>query len=259
MKKRIALIPIALISFILLLVSGLSVSEGAEPEDTFIFLPIIMDISDKLYRDDFSDPNSGWPVNDDGNVARSYQNGVYEMLIRDAGYWAGARAPIVGFVDYGVEAEMWRYQGGRTSNYGLVFDRKDWDNFYFLVVDTTSQWFGVAKVVDGVPQVAIPRTDSAAIKPGGKINKLRVDRKGNVIVVTINGTGVATEKDSGFDGDLGVGLFMEVDDDVPARVHYDNFVVWQFGTGKPQRTKMSLAESHFSGEDDFAAVFDGDR
>ncbi len=257
-KKRIVLIPITLTILIFLLVSVLSASEGTVTEDAVVYLPLVRNVSDQVFRDDFSNDKSGWPVVDNGLVRWSYQDGEYEMLIREAGRWAGAIAPVDGLTAYNVRASM-RRQQGRTGDYGLVFDWKDWDNFYFLAMDPSGGWFGVAKVVFGEPEIVIPRTDAAVILPGYAQNRLRIDREGLDITVSINGKRLATVQDKEFSGDVSVGFYMEADEDVPARARYDNIEVWRLGTGQLHEVKMRPMGTYFSGGDDFDAALNWER
>ena len=64
--------------------------------------------------------------------------------------------------------------------------------------------------------------------------------------------------EKGVAGGYRVGFYMEADEDVPARVRYDNFEVRWLGNGKTVGLEMSLAASHFSGEDDFSAALNWD-
>ncbi|NCF65084.1 MAG: hypothetical protein GWP61_03865 [Chloroflexi bacterium] len=227
--------------WILVLLSSLvfasaSVADDAESvvEHT-TYLPSIS--KPLLISDDFSNPNSGWLVADDGQVKWSYQNGEYEILIRVPKWWAGARAPINGLVHYAVEAEMRRLSGS-TSDYGLIFDFQDWTNFYYFIVDSGDQWYGVAKIANDTPQVIVPLTNSPLINPNTSVNHLKVVRVGNQIDLYINGHHLKTANDAGFGGGLEVGLYMESDSDAPASVRYDNFVAWDLGTGKPNSVDL---------------------
>ena len=250
MKKQPIILVLLMSSLVFQLVSGLSASEDETVEDSFVYLPLVIDTSDLLFSDDFSNPNSGWPVDDDGVVKWGYSNGEYEILIRDQRRWAGALAPVMVLDNYMVRVDARRLQGS-TSDYGIVFDQKDWDNFYYLVVDAGDQWFGVAEVVDGDPAIVIPRTNSAVIKPGNAINQLQVEKNGQEIQVTINGSWLAkANSSSGTNSGAGVGLYMEGDEDVPAVVHYDNFEIWRLEKEQSQSAEMRLmGMNHESGSD----------
>jgi hypothetical protein len=226
---KIQAVRILVLFLSLVLVPALAADEDGSAAEHTAYLPIISQPL-RLF-DDFSDPNSGWLAADDGQVKWSYQNGEYEILIRVPKWWAGARAPITGLVDYAAEVEMRRLSGSE-SDYGLIFDFQDWNNFYYFIVDPGDQWYGVAKIVNGVTQVIVPLTDSSLINPNNSVNKLKVERVGNQIDIFANGHHLNTAIDAGFGGGLEVGLYMESDNDAPASVHYDNFVARALGAGQ---------------------------
>jgi len=243
-KIRAIWILLLLSSFVF--ASALVADEVESDAEYTSYIPFIN--SPLLLSDDFSNPNSGWPVGDDGQVKWSYQNGEYELLIRVPRWWAGAKAPISGLVDYAAEAEMRRLSGS-TSDYGLIFDFQDWDNFYYFIVDPGDQWYGVAKIVNGIPQVIVPQTTSPLINPNTGVNHLKVEREGDQIDLYINDNHLKTANNAGFGGGLEVGLYMESDNDAPASVRYDNFVAWDLGIGKSNSVDLSThsAESPMSG------------
>ena len=245
LNNRTALIPLLLLIISSFLVSGLAAGRENSDPGYFVYLPVAA-ASDVLYRDDFSDADSGWPVVDEGDFKWSYQNGEYEMLILPANFWAGALAPVSGLDAYGIEADMYRSEGN-LSEYGLIFDFRDWDNFSFLTVDPGKQSYAVVKFVDKVAEFVVPRTkDEASIQPNNGVNHVRLDRNGSQIIVTINGNQLSTVNESEFVGDPGVGLFMWGDEDVPARVRYDNFVVRELGAGMAESSRIRLTESSSS-------------
>ena len=228
MFKRSVLQLIALISSFTIIIGAVSAAESSissrEDDEFSTYMPVILAPFDILYFDDFSDSNSGWLVDDDGEVRWSYQNEEYEMLIRKERIWSGAIAPVSGFVDYSVEAEMHR-QEGTESDLGLIFDFLDWDNYYFFVIDPGDQWYGVAKIDDGQAEIVIPQTNTSKIKANNETNTLKIERDGNNLGVYINGELLNSAVDMSFEGDLSAGFYAESDQDAPAAIRYDNFTV----------------------------------
>ncbi len=249
LKFRVALNLFLLISLICVLLVAAQAGGTTSNANYTSYLPIVKSPTNLIFADDFSDSSSGWPTGDDSLIGRNYQGEEYEMLIHQPRWWAGAKAPIsMQLNHYSVEADMRRLQGS-TSDYGLVFDRLDWDNFYFFAIDPGSQWYLVAKVQSGTPKIIVPQTDTTVIKPGNEVNHLKVERKGATLAVHVNGQHLATTTNSGFGGLFGVGLYMEADADAPASVRYDNFEVWRLETGmsQPALTRLSLVDSDSAG------------
>ena len=134
--------------------------------------------------DDFSDPTTGWYVGDTPNVKWGYYRGEYGILLRNEYMWAGAAAPVSGFADYSVEAEM-RLHAGKSCYYGLIFGLKDWDHFYLLLVDPGRTRFSVWKRdVDWV--LLKDSVYTGQLEPADGTNYLKVVREGNQITIYIN-------------------------------------------------------------------------
>lgn len=208
------------------------------------YLSIISQTPEPLFYDDFSDPTSGWPIDDTPEIRRSYQDGEYEILTRSPDYWAAATAPLTDLVDYSVEASMRRLIG-TTSDYGLIFDFMDWDNFYIFATDPGGRWYAVVKIVTGNVEMIVPFTNSPYINQDNNSNHLKVERIGNQLDFYANGQYLIGADDTAFAGELGVGLYMESDSDAPAAVRYDNFVVWDLGNGTDngENSRLHLGRS----------------
>lgn len=250
--------PITLISLIFLLVSGLSAYDAQRQRDKFVYLPLMIDHSDLLFEDDFSNDKSGWTVKDDADSKKSYQEGEYEILIRKE-KWIGVPAPFTAdLVDYSVRTEI-RQLKADNAVYGIVFDLKNWDHFYYLGVQPDKQRYAVVKFVKGDQNVVGELTVDPVINPGIATNHVQVDRKGDEITVVINGHRFPTVNDAGFSGNLGVGLYFQSSGNVPTEARYDNFSVWQLGNGQPAGVETHLTGPHFAGEADFSASLDWEQ
>ena len=198
------------------------------------YLPFVSKPDPFLYADDFSDPSSGWPVDDDGDVRRSYQAGEYEILTRAKTYWAGSGPPLADIANYSVAAEM-RIPNGDKGFYGLIFDRVDWQHFYIFVVSPTSQVYAVLRH-DPAWVMLTPFVSSAAINAGSATNHLRVDRSGDQITVYVNDQLLTSLVDGTHTGDSNeVGLFTQSDTSVPVAMRFDNFTVSRLAAPDTQR------------------------
>jgi hypothetical protein len=89
MKNRTLL----LLSIFIIVASLLIVGGNAKALDQLtVYLPVsFRDYCPPLFADDFSDSTSGWPVSDDGNRSYEYLNNEYRILVRNTGWWVGAR------------------------------------------------------------------------------------------------------------------------------------------------------------------------
>ena len=92
------------------------------------------------FIDDFSDPNSGWPVADLGPVAYRYDNDNYSILQRESDRWSAVSRGDVWNNWERVGVRTWVPAGDGIS--GLVFGlNADWSEFYtFEVVPSVRRW-----------------------------------------------------------------------------------------------------------------------
>lgn len=202
-------------------------TESVSISTSTIYLPTIFKDDDSflIFFDDFSDPGSGWSIGDDGNISRSYQNGEYEILLHNEGWWAGNSAPISNDISsYSVEADI-RLHTGSTSTYGLIFDRVDWDHFYLFEVHPSSQSYSLWSIDSGWFQL-VPSTSSSFINSGIAINHLKVQRDGSQVTMYVNGRLMTTANNNTHVGNFReVGIFAESVGEAPVAVRFDNFRV----------------------------------
>jgi hypothetical protein len=92
------------------------------------------------FIDDFSDPNSGWPVADLGPVAYRYDRDQYSILQRENDRWSAVSRGDVWNNWQGAGIRTWVVEGEGMS--GLVFGlNADWSQFYTLeVIPDLSRW-----------------------------------------------------------------------------------------------------------------------
>ena len=248
MKSRYSIVIILSLSFLFLL--GIASFGHAAGETSYYqppnrspithtinistYLPFVIKADPFLYADDFSDPSSGWPVDDNGDVKRSYQAGEYEILTREINYWAGSVPPLADITNYSAVADM-RIPNGNTGFYGLIFDRVDWNHFYIFVVSPTSQVYAVLRH-DPSWVMLTPFAPSAAINTGSTTNRLRVDRMGGQITVYVNDQPLTSLVDGTYTSVLNeVGLFSQSDTNVPVEMRFDNFTISRLATTDTQR------------------------
>ncbi len=187
-------------------------------------LPLVTKAPPPLFFENFSDPNSGWPISDSGAVRNGYQNGEYEITIENSFTWGGAVPPLGDISNYSVDV-VGHFQQGSSGAYGLIFDRKDWDHFYLFAILPSSQEFVLFRHDPDWVEL-VPFITSTYINSGLAINRLRVERKDENISIYINGHFLISVDDSTYKGTFGeVGLFAQTLDETPIAVRFDDFLV----------------------------------
>jgi|GEM_PF-1166959 len=201
--------------------------------ESYTYLPINLNNFWAGYFDDFSDPNSGWPTDDDEDRSIGYLNGEYQIYLKNENsvYWL-TPGPLTGrdlFLpdDYRVEMEVRKVSSGEGL-YGLMFGIQFAPNSieaYTVLINPTSREFILGKnMMDGSWIVLVDWTYSSAINQGGGSNHIAVNRIDSNIKLYINGSQVANINDGSFLGPgRDAGLLVRSFDEPPVDVRFDNF------------------------------------
>jgi hypothetical protein len=189
-----------------------------------IFLPACLqkDCPGPLYADDFSNPSSGWPTGDDGNLRYEYLSGEYRMLVRDT-YWTAAARPGFQASNYVVSVDV-RNNDVVFGSYGLAFGiSQDWSTLYTLEIYQNGN-FGIYRYEPG-SVVPLAEGYSPAIKLGFDTNNIEVERNEANINAYANGQLLASAIDSNYMGSRYLGLIAVSYDESNVDIRFDNFVV----------------------------------
>jgi hypothetical protein len=238
MSKRLFL-PFALVLFVAA-VLGLSAPPPAHslpPGGTFtVHLPLVLKEYGPgiLYSDNFSNPDTGWIVLDNGETRWRYDGGEYEIVANQR-YWFGlSRAPIVPPADYIAQVEAYRCAGCATV-YGLAFGYQNRTHFYVFGVNPANGTYALWKVTTDdqgrvVQDYLTGWTAASAVLQGDSRNLLSVRRVGSQIQLYANRTLLVTVDDASYVGVLDVGLYVESGATAPVSARFDNFQLFVAGT-----------------------------
>ena len=152
-----------------------------------------------IYRDDFSDAESGWGTESYSNATRGYVNGEYRIWLRDADLeWVILDgSPQLGS-SYDVEIKARLVGGGGNKAYALVFSAPDADHYYRFAISSTNREYSLGKI-DGNVYISIRNwTYSGHIKGGIDTNLMRVVRDGSRIDLYVNGQLLTTASDGSY-------------------------------------------------------------
>jgi hypothetical protein len=221
MKKSTLL----LVSILVVVASLLILGENAKAFDQLtIYLPITFrDYCPPLFADDFSNPASGWPVGDNGNIRREYLNNEYRILVRNNFWWAGAR-PGFKASDYILTVDVYNVTD-IDSTYGLLFGLSDdWSQFYSFEISPEYGDYDISKYDDGWTSLDFGSSNS--INTGTTINRLMIKRDGSLIEAYANGELLASVSDGSYTGMRNVGLIVLTYFDPIGDVMFDNFAVY---------------------------------
>jgi len=177
-----------------------------------------------LFRDDFSDPASGWTHAQTGLGIADYKQGYYRIATGTA-YRAIWATPRLSFSDVQIDVTATKFSGTNDNEIGVICRYVDAANFYAFYISSDG-YYGIGKTVDG--KQSLIGMDvmlmSDAIRKGNDTNHIRVECAGDRLVLSVNGKPVFETSDSTFrEGDVGLiaGSFSQPDVDI----FFDDFIV----------------------------------
>jgi len=174
-----------------------------------VYLPIVMKGAGAqpscppYYTDDFSDPDSGWPIGDDSNFTFGYISSQYRIQVKNPPgglqVTPGAKA-----TDFAAAVSA-RRTSGTYGAYGIHFGiNEDWSEYYEVVID--ANYYSIWRY-DGTWTPLRDWTTSGHINTGTSWNRLKVIRDGADIAVYVNNQHLTTVSDSSFTGLRRIGLY----------------------------------------------------
>ncbi|HZR98721.1 MAG TPA: hypothetical protein VFE37_08445 [Chloroflexota bacterium] len=179
-----------------------------------------------LLRDDFSDPNSGWPQQSSDPSRRrvGYENGEYR-IVRVAG---SGGSPLVfsseRFGDALIEIDARLAPPTENAYVYLDFRRQDDGSHYSFMVDPNDSTFTLRRNTADDGTALIPWTSAPAIQGGTARNRLGVRARGAELIVYVNGQEVGRAQDGTLrEGTLAFGVGSL--NDGPADGRFGNLLV----------------------------------
>jgi hypothetical protein len=185
-----------------------------------------------LYKDDFSDPSSGWSSLTDADGITDYDEGFYRIRVDTIGeskngmdMWSHPGVDLQG--DVRIEVDATKIGGPDENDMGVLCrytKKNDAFNFYYFLI-TSDGYIGIAKMKESDSKLISGEkmTTSDAIKTT-TTNHIRADCIGDKLTLYVNGTQVATATDSEYTGG-DIGLIAGSFDTPGVDIHFDNFIV----------------------------------
>ncbi len=207
MKKHV----IAALLVLLLATLACSISNGGQEEGV-------------LFRDDFSNDNSGWDVYSDEIGTTDYINDEYRIRVEEVQYdvWA---FPYKDYANVDITVEARKEAGPDDNNFGVICRAETDESFYMGLVASDGYYVIQKMTPEGYERLSGEYFDySDAINQGSATNTIRLTCVGDTITLYANGTQLASVQDTEFTaGD--VGLLAGTFDTGGVDIRFDNFVV----------------------------------
>ncbi|MFN8665551.1 MAG: hypothetical protein U0075_26975, partial [Thermomicrobiales bacterium] len=159
-------------------------------------------VGNVIFQDDFTNPNSGWPVgkHPQGHYESSYLPGEYRIALAAANYYAIlANRNIAPQANVRLEADMTRFGPVQEPLFGFACRAYDLDNYYGAVIATDG--YALLFKFTGGRYVEFGRVQNhPAIKRGNATNRVRFDCVGTQLTLYVNGTPILSAQDGEFGG-----------------------------------------------------------
>lgn len=180
-----------------------------------------------LFSDDFSNPNSGWPVIHEADYQDEYYNNAYRMVENLDNTTSWAYPGDHSFTDVSTRVEATKNGGPDENDMGVMCRYQDDDHFYFGLI-TSDGYYGIIKMTNGEFTVIGGEylETSDLINLGDATNLIRFDCIGDVLTLYVNGTQVDQQIDADYTQG-NVGLIIGTYDTPGADILFDNFSVQQ--------------------------------
>jgi hypothetical protein len=179
-----------------------------------------------LFRDDFSDPSSGWSQVTAASGESIYMDGAYRIFVNEPNIDIWSK-PGKSFQDVRIEVDAFKVGGERDNRFGVLCRAVDDDSFYIFIISSDG-YYGIG-LIDGqdyrlLGMDALQPSD--AIRLGSASNHIRADCVGDTLTLTVNGVQLAQVQDARFPaGDVGLiaGTYAAPGTDI----RFDDFIVYQ--------------------------------
>lgn len=160
--------------------------------------------TDALFSDDFSDPQSGWEIDETDAGSVGYGDGYYFIKSANADEAVrGTASRHYGDIVIDVEASPAVIAVTGDFEYGVGCRLQPNGDGYYLLVSGASK-YGIFRVVAGQSRPLVDWTASTAVRAGGGTNHLRAMCNGSTLALIVNETLLTVVSDDTFtEGDVG--------------------------------------------------------
>jgi len=179
-----------------------------------------------VFKDDFSDPTSGWNRATSERGITDYSDGVYRIFVNqpNTDIWS---KPGLSLRDVQIDVDALKVGGDRDNRFGIICRAVDSNHFYTFIISSDG-YFGIGRIsgkdYELVGMEALER--SSAIRMGSELNHIRVDCIGSKLSLYINGQKIIEVEDTELSsGD--VGLIAGTYETPGTDIRFDNFIVYE--------------------------------
>ncbi|MCF6213735.1 MAG: caspase family protein [Flavobacteriaceae bacterium] len=155
------------------------------------------------FFDGFENNNNKWNTDKNSKIDINVKNGSYNFKHKrkTSGWEVNKTFDLNTNRDFKIEALIVKKSGVDNMGYGLMWGRKDGDNYFSFNI-TSGGYYRISRSKNGNFKNLVKWTKSSAVKTGdGKYNILKIEKKGKKINYYINDKKVETLNFESFYGD----------------------------------------------------------
>ncbi|MBN1954475.1 MAG: hypothetical protein JW900_05415 [Anaerolineae bacterium] len=181
-------------------------------------------LPDVLFEDDFSDPSTGWEIDEFDTGTIGYGPGYYYVTTTELGsmMWGQAMRNFSNTI-IDVDATQVSAPSNDNNAYGVMCRVQSDSNGYLLRVSGDG-YYAVHRIVNDEFEPLVDWTTSTVINMGNATNHLRVVCDGDRLTLIVNGEVLADIRDTTYtSGDIA--LTATTFEEEGTEIHYDNLVV----------------------------------
>jgi hypothetical protein len=203
----------------------------------YAYLPNVLSPYELIYAEEFADPISGWYVEDTPEIRLSYQEGEYELRVREPEWWAGVVDPVdLDAASYRLDVDV-RQARETNALYGIIFDWRDWNNFKLLAIVPGEELVGLYGIDSGSLVTFQDLASHAVAGVGTAWHHVRIEEASSRCVAWIDGVEVIDVVCPPASSTFRAGFYLEAADQVPAVLRVDNVTVrslpWDYTPSRP--------------------------
>jgi hypothetical protein len=187
---------------------------------------IVLEPDSILMRDSFSDPESGWDVEEFEGGSLGYKEGIYFIQAADKDYYYLGQAYVT-LADVVIEVDATQILGPANNNnyYGAGCRLQSDGGAYVFIISGQGYYAIYREDGEAGGEFLVDWTESDVIHQGNATNHLRATCDGTRLAIAINGELLAeVEDDTYTTGD--VLLVASTLEDEPTEVHFDDFLAY---------------------------------
>jgi hypothetical protein len=175
-----------------------------------------------LYRENFSNDDSGWCVDSDSTSSLDYTGGQYVFEVSDPEWFVWCN-PDENFDD--IHVEVTAENSGDTGDtvFGLMCHFQDATSDFYYAGVTANGDYTIRLYQDG-EDVVLAEGTTDEVDADAASYQVGMDCANGEIALYVDGKQIDSASDDTYDsGDIG--LFAWTGDETPAEIHYDDLVV----------------------------------